>query len=230
MAELQAVRLPGMATTPADLSNCKLPPVTIVVPMYVLAELPASGGVAYIMEPGSPKYNKILAAAVLACMPISPSRAVVGVAAGGGSLSPDAIHALYASLAPSSQSNSRVPQRLDNKLAYSLANTSIEMRFYHSNQEPPLVTYLLPDDPAGFRSNELGWQDQITVTVHYNLALLPGAGRLLAGHIFGTQSGATGSSGVGTGSGAPHQYPLEASISMGNEGEKSEAPYGYSDL
>ena len=36
-----------------------------------------------------------------------------------------------------------------------------------------------------FHSNELGWQDQVTVTVKYELALLPGPGRLLARYVVG---------------------------------------------
>ena len=37
---------------------------------------PASGGLTYKIEPGSPKFNKIASAAILACVPISPSRSV----------------------------------------------------------------------------------------------------------------------------------------------------------
>jgi hypothetical protein len=190
---------------------------------------PSEGGVTYFVAPGSPKYNKILAAAVMACMPISPSRdlpAATTADSQGTTLSPAIIKAVYASMATSSQSNSRVPARLDNKLAYAAANTALEVRFYHSNQEPPLVTYLLPDDPAQFRAHEMGWQDQITVKVHYNLALLPGVGRVLAGHVFGRQDGIEGTPGPG----GVYQYPLEAAISMGNEGERSVVRYGYGAL
>ena len=37
---------------------------------------PSSGGMTYLVDPGSPKYQKIASAAVLACVPISPSRSV----------------------------------------------------------------------------------------------------------------------------------------------------------
>ena len=41
----------------------------------------------------------------------------------------------------------------------------------------------MPDEVL-FR-NEFGWQDPITVTVKYHLALLPGPGRLLARYVAG---------------------------------------------
>ena len=69
--------------------------------------------------------------------------------------------------------------RLDHKLAYAIQNTQVEIRFFHKNGEPPLQTYNEPDDPNEFYSNEVGWQDPITVTVKYQFPLLPGAGRLL---------------------------------------------------
>ena len=45
--------------------------------------------------------------------------------------------------------------------------------------------YNIAPYPDEFQFNEIGWQDQITVTVKYNLALLPGPGRLLARYIAG---------------------------------------------
>ena len=35
---------------------------------------PTAGGLTYLVQPGSDKYNRIASAAILACMPISPSR------------------------------------------------------------------------------------------------------------------------------------------------------------
>ena len=48
-----------------------------------------------------------------------------------------------------------------------------------------METYGLPDDPDEFYFNEVGWQDQITVTVNYQFPLLPGPGRLLARYVAG---------------------------------------------
>jgi hypothetical protein len=185
---------------------------------------PAAGGMTYVIEPGSPKYDKIAAAAVLACMPISPSRDLGLDLPGNTAATAGLLKAAYAATSPGSAANARVPKRLENKLAYALANTQVEVRFFHKNSEPPLVTYYLADDITEFRFNELGWQDQITVTVRHDLALLPGPGRLLARYV-------PGASGVDQVSqrihrnGSVYTYPLTASATLGNEGEKSLVPY-----
>ena len=45
---------------------------------------PGSGGLTYKIEPGSPKFDKIASAAILACVPISPSRDLGLQAPSGG--------------------------------------------------------------------------------------------------------------------------------------------------
>ena len=89
------------------------------------------------------------------------------------------------------------------------------MRFYHKNQEPPLWTYgipgTLPEDINEFRSNEVGWQDLITVTVKYNLALLPGPGRLLARYVAGPAAPRTTVAPDDHESRHVYSYPLTAS-------------------
>lgn len=192
---------------------------------------PTAGGQTFLVEPGSPKYDKICSAAVMACMPISPSRDVGLSLSGQGPAAAAIVKTAYAALAPGASSNAAVPRRIENKLAYAMANTSIELRFYHPNSEPlnnwqlmhygvPLGVrplggaYNIPDHSEEFQPNELGWQDQITVKVNYSLALLPGPGRLLAG------------TGVQHIQGNVYTYPLSASATIGNEGEKSMFPYG----
>jgi hypothetical protein len=104
-----------------------------------------------------------------------------------------------------------------------MANTTLEMKFYHKNSEPPLVTHYLKDDIGEFYANEIGWQDEITLTVRHNFALLPGPGRLLARHLVGADSVAEGidrQNGVYT-------YPMSASAVICNEGEKTLIPYVY---
>ena len=138
-----------------------------------------------------------------------------------------ATQSAYSTLAPSSQGNAAVPARLDHKLAYAWNNTAVELRFFHKNQEPPLIPYpevppVLPGDGVHFYANELGWQDAITVKVTHQLALLPGPGRLLF-------SGAANSNQriAKQNNGQFYTYPLSASITMGNEGEMSMVPYAY---
>jgi hypothetical protein len=189
---------------------------------------PTGGGVTYVVVPGSPKFLKIASAAVMACMPISPSRDVGLQLSGYGPAAADILKSLYGSIDAESSANGKIPQRLDNKLAYAMANTWIEIRFFHSNHEPPLVPYFRPNDLDQFRYlQELGWQDPITVTVHHNLALLPGPGRLLAKPV-PKPDGSPDTVGQSIDKvDNVYVYPLEASATLGIEGEKSVIPYGY---
>ena len=133
----------------------------------------------------------------------------------------------YGTLVPSSSANGRIGPRIDNKLAYAIQNTQVEIRFFHKNEEPPLQTYGLPDDPYEFYPNEVGWQDTITVTVKYNFPLLPGR-RAIAGEVR-RAAPARGKTGGGSdpAHGGVYTYPLEAQATIGNEGEKSVVTYVY---
>ena len=115
---------------------------------------PGEGGVTYLVAPSSPKYEKIRSAAMLACMPICPSRDL-GLAPSADRVAmAEAIRTVYGAIAPQTQGDPRIAQRLDNKLAYAEAATRIEVRFFHSNHEPPLVSYpLLDDDGSDFLSS-----------------------------------------------------------------------------
>jgi hypothetical protein len=184
----------------------------------------AEGGLIYRVRPGSPKFEKIRSAAVLACTPIAPSRDL-GQPRRSGGLG-DSLQAMYQAVAPASAANLRTGPRLANKLAYADAHTAIRIEFLHKDDEPPLIRYFLGDDWYEFYFNEVGWQDPITVTVTHEFALLPGPGRLLARR-------------VDTGRvhdrvsremeriGPVYVYPITASATLGNEGEKSVVPYVY---
>ncbi|MBN2473598.1 MAG: pilus assembly protein [Pirellulales bacterium] len=188
---------------------------------------PADGGLTYLVTPGSPKHQKIASAAVLACMPIAPSRDLGQPLAGSGPLTAESVKRAYAALDAESGSNTRISARLENKLAYAMRHTDVEVRFFHKNREPPLTTYYIPHDPSEFRFNELGWQDLITVTVRHKLALLPGPGRLLARVTPRPGSTRDVVSEKVENLGNVYAYPLEASATLGNEGQKSVRPYAY---
>jgi len=186
---------------------------------------PSSGGLTYKIEPGSRKFDKIASAAILACVPISPSRDL-GLQAPTTASMASVLKNAYGTLSPSSGSNSAIGPRLDHKLAYAMNNTEVQIRFFHKNQEPPLETYYEPDDPGEFYFNEVGWQDTITVTVNYQFPLLPGPGRMLARYVVGPGGRDKVAESIEKHSGV-YTYPLQASATIGNEGEKSVVTYVY---
>jgi len=204
---------------------------------------PSSGGLTYKIEPGSPKFDKIASAAILACVPISPSRNL-GLQAPTAARMEAVLKSAYGAMSPSSASNGQIGPRLDNKLAYAMQNTDVQIRFFHKNQEPPLETYdegsyyyypvsrdtqiwdYVPDDFGEFNFNEVGWQDTITVTVNYQFPLLPGPGRMLARYVVGPSGKDTVASTIQNHSGV-YTYPLQAQATIGNEGEKSVVTYVY---
>lgn len=178
-------------------------------------------GQGYTIRPGSPKYDKIEFAAQLACAAISPSR---DAGQGGGGRNVESLRRVYRALDPENyDANPRIPQRLANKLAYSRANTEVEIRFLHKAGEPEIVRWDIPDDRDEFYYNEVGWQDPIEVTVIHHFALLPGPGRLLA-RSTGRGDTVTGSLGR---RGKVYTRELAAKVVMTIEGEKSMVPYRH---
>jgi hypothetical protein len=193
---------------------------------------PGVGGVTFVIERGSAKYRKIESAAVLACMPIAPSRDL-GQGLSGDALSvAEVVKAAYRSMVPGYDANPRIARRLENKLAYALNATRVELRFYHSNRypEPPLMSYPLLDDvpddlTVEYMPNEIGWQDTVTATVRHDLALLPGPGRLLARRVRHPDGSTDRVADAIVRQGSVYVYPLEATATLGNEGQKSVIPY-----
>jgi hypothetical protein len=186
-------------------------------------------GLTYIVAPGSAKYNKIFTAAVLGCMSICPSRDLGITPSGEGATIAGSLKTAYRAMSPSSAGIPRINARIDNKLAYAMQNTQIEVRFFHSNTEPPLINYYWwvrddLDQGLGYQDNELAWRDPVTVTVHHAMALLPGPGRFLARREPRMAVDEV-SDAIQTGSDGVYKYPLTASATLGNEGEKSVISY-----
>jgi hypothetical protein len=202
----------------------------------------------YRMAETGRKYEKIRSAVVLALVPISPSRDLGFDLPGQATATWGVLDRALQAMAPSPASGpSAIRRRLRNKLAYAANNTAVEVRFFHSRAEPYLADWRLldafpfgpEDDLYEFRPGEIGWQDQITVTVHYDLALLPGPGRLL----FRTRHRDSGPEAISqrpiAGRGPANVYysfPLVGSFTtgrqsatLGNEGEKSVLPYVYAE-
>jgi hypothetical protein len=188
---------------------------------------PSDGGMTFMLNQSGDKYQKIRMAAVLACTPISPSRFFA-------SIPPPPVNTLAslesvyeAMMKPEALSNARIRERLTNKLAYAMSEDilGVQVRFYHSNQEPALVHWgQSPADWEYVEGQEVGWQDPITVTVRYKLAMLPGPGRLLGNWQNKWSPPVTG---IGGQQGRPSNvytdsyfYPLYATATLCNEGEK----------
>jgi hypothetical protein len=241
---------------------------------------PTSGGVTYRITQLGPKEAKILPAAWIACLPISPSRDLGLSLPGGASSIANTLKEAYHSLAPAGGGSApagAVDARLEHKLAYAIATTFVEMKFYHGNEahlEPPLTrrggvdstvaSWDLPYNPESrfqstpenelgryeFRASnlygyhEIGCQDPITVKVTHYFALLPGIGRFLAtrnepppgGSEDATQAAIQADTqearakAAQMGIGLPEKVymrRIEATCTLGNEGDKSVMGYGY---
>jgi len=177
-------------------------------------------GTRYAILPGSPKYKKIEMAAALACLSIAPSRDVGAILPPDAGATADALVRAYQALVPDSVNNARIPTRLRNKLAYSLANTRIVVNFLHKETEPPLARYDIPPDRNEFYPNEVGWQDPVRVEVTHDMALLPGPGRLLARRVPSPYLGVDYTAASIDERGSVYVRSLTASATLGIEGEK----------
>jgi hypothetical protein len=256
-------------------SNASPPNVLPNMPTFANADAgpgPSQGGMTYIVPTDSAscassyKLNKILSAAILASLPISPSDNKGFSVPTGTTIDPGLLAEAFSTMTNASSSSTpstgAIANRLQQKLAWAANNTTIELRFYHpngldingkfpsGNLDPPLSVEFpdaVPLYPSGspattppgveqpyspetawdYQSNEIGWQDAITVTVHYNLPLLPLAGRLMKGmSVFGS-SGSDAVMGAITNVGKTYVCPLTAKATLGMEGEKSVVPYVY---
>ncbi len=194
----------------------------------------ATGHLIYEVSPGSAKFEKISFAAAMACLPICPSR---DSDLGPAHPSVESLQRAYLDFAPTSAANTRIPNRIENKVAYSLANTLTYIRVRHPSTEPALISHVdVPPDPSPpflweFAYNEIGWQDQIEVTVVHNFALLPGPGRLLAKRAvspYDSQAVDAVSENIGQ-DGDVFVYPISATVRLPNEGQKSVVPF-FQDL
>jgi hypothetical protein len=179
-------------------------------------------GTTYTIAPGGPKYDRIRMAAALACLSISPSRDTGDTLPQNLQDELAALQAAYQALAPSSAANPKIADRLRNKLAYSIANTRIDVTFLHKQREPPIAQWHLQHDPQEFYYNEVGWQDPIQVSVTHDLCLLPGAGRLLGTAV---RSGPDPVAASIERRGRYYVRSLTASALLGNEGEKPRLSY-----
>lgn len=202
---------------------------------------PHDGYKTYYIAPTEPRWEKVRMAAVLACMPICPSRDGAAQSAQGDNIS-KAVQTVYSAMAPNSSGDSRNSQRLLNKYAYSLEHTKIgdpdhnyQIRFDHSYRDAPLLLHTAAPDPSAVESiadlwdfhppYEIGWKDTITITVTHDLALLPGPGRLLAKFVTSPSVPQDKVAGSIAKQANVYTYPLKAQAMLSNLGERSAIPY-----
>lgn len=191
--------------------------------------------------PRSGKYAYVYTAAAMACLPLAPSRDLGYENALQNESVADATKTLYRLLVPHSQSNARIPKRLENKIIYSFNNTSVRLEFVDKDSErgptynprSPVWTVMEDGTFAGVRvwnPHEVGWQDPVTVTVTHHFALLPGPGRFLAKYLLradGEPDRVSPRIGRFTAGNRERVYttPVWASATMTNEGFQSTIPY-----
>jgi len=204
----------------------------------------------YEITPTGEKFSKIRQAAVLACFTLGPSRDMGYELPDNQSImTANSLTRLYQGLDPDSISNSQIPQRLENKLAYSVANTDVRLTVWHRFREnagglshPDEMgrqsEYPVPNHSAGRDAplyaneegqldfNEIGWQDHITAEVTYNLPLLPGPIRFFAPRTQGPtlesdrRTTTDDEDSATDTTGNVYIWPITASATLGNEGQK----------
>ncbi len=200
---------------------------------------PRDGWLTYLVHCGDPlnptsrKARKIMAAALVALAPICPSSSDAGQQAGTWAGTAGDVARLFGDLARDTAARpGAISLRLRNKLAYAAEHTRFQVYFRHPNREPPLKTWDVgpnAEDWLEFRADsaeygvELGFQDQVTITVHHDFALLPGPGRLLAKRAAPGDPLAEKLRSVRAGN--RYCYPLSASATLGIEGEKPAKRY-----
>jgi hypothetical protein len=200
---------------------------------------PRDGWLTYVVDGVDPlhstsrKTQKIVTASLLAIAPICPSSRDAGQQTETWDETADDVARAFLNAARSAAARpAAVSARLKNKLAYAAEHTRLGIYFRHPNSEPPLKTWGVGTTAADwmeFRAcdaeygMELGFQDQITVTLDHDFALLPGPGRLLAK--FASPRDPLAEKLRSQPVGSRYYFPLTASATLGIEGEKPAKRY-----
>lgn len=182
----------------------------------------------YRINHPSRKLLKIELAAAHALMSVCPSRAVGANPSHPGLASYGSLEKAYQALEPTAINNTRIPSRLRNKLSYALAATFVQMEVRHKDSEPPLIWHDIRPYPDEFANNEIGWQDQVLITVYHDFALLPGPARLLAKRTIAPGQSTDEVADRIQRRGSVFVYPLSATVRLSNEGEKPVLTYVHS--
>jgi hypothetical protein len=204
-----------------------------------------SGGIA-VMDNfnslGSFKYKKIMLAATIPCLTISPSRRAGYNPPLFSQMQPTyaALTRIYSDIDPASRSNSVMPQRLRNKLSYAANYTTVQLMWQNVPHPIPDIwegpTYNPLEHPSllvpRWNANEVGYRDPVTVSVTHQFALLPGIGRILSHPLFQSDRQSISQDRVAAsirprwgGQNELYTVQIEASATFVNEGLKSVIRY-----
>jgi len=182
----------------------------------------------YQIPQGGVKYHKIRQAAIQSLVPICPSRDTGAPLGGDAQQIAQSMQAATLAYASGMAANPKVATRLQNKLAYALATTRVNIEVRHKGDEPPLMTYLIDPYPDEFRCGEIGWHDQLIITVAHDFALLPGPGRLLARRSTPYNGGTDTVADRIQGQNGVYFYTLQATARLYNEGQKPRIGFAQS--
>ncbi len=148
------------------------------------------------------KYNKIWSAAALANIPIAPSHQYLSSSAlsSFNSNLGNTTAMMYRTMVPKAANDPVITKRILNKNYYACEHTWIQISGADYGTMVPGGGGPVPNSLIGrtanprnhptvpWKSNEIGWQDPITVQVWFRFPLLTGPGRFLSpGHFLKTQ-------------------------------------------
>ena len=174
----------------------------------------------------SRKFREIQAAAVQACVSISPARMVNGPRAGAGEVG-DAVDAFLAFQQLTNDPRiARWRTAASNRWSYSAANTRVRLAFLGEPRLTP--TY----NPVGHpvvphEGNEAGWDEAVTAIVAHEVSLVPGPGRwLFQRAAWGRVQGGLAANWPGA-SGRLDRVPVVGSATLTLAGLQSNRPVVY---
>ena len=174
----------------------------------------------------SRKFREIQAAAVQACVAISPARMVNGPRAGAAEVGEAVESFLVFQQLTNDPRIARWRIATGNRWSYSAANTRVRLAFMGQPRLTP--TY----NPVGHpvvphEGNEAGWDEAVTVVVVHEVSLVPGPGRwLFQRAAWGRVPGGLAANWVGA-SGRLDRVPVYGSATLTLAGLQSNRPFVY---
>jgi hypothetical protein len=173
----------------------------------------------------SRKMREIQAAAVQACVAISPARAVPGPRSDTGDVAAVVDAFLSLQMLTSDPRIDRWRVAALNRWSYSAANTRVRLAF--TGQPVVSPSYNPVGHPVvSYNPHETAWDESVTVVVQHEVSLVPGPGRgWLQSAVWGRVP--LGLAGQWTGSGRRDRVPVVASTTMVLPGIQSLRPVHY---